>query len=461
MTTTNFWDYEVWSFMLIIGILLSSLLLANIMKQKIKFLKKTLIPSSVLGGIIILVLVSIYRLITKETFFNLPIFQGHGISVLETITYHCLGIGFIAMALRDTKQKFNKKRSKEIFDSGVTTVATYLIQGIFGLAVTVVVALVSQKIFAAAGLILPFGYGQGTGQALNYGKIYEGDYGFTGGANFGLTVAALGFLSASIGGVFCLNRLKKKGKIKVADADANEPIEPDNSSYPSNSSLDKFTFQVAIVIGIYVLSYFVMALLGKIEFLRSIVFGFNFLIGTFIAILFKVVFNKMKKAKIVKRDYVSNYLMNRLGGFVFDLMIVAGIAAIQLELLKDYWFVLTILGVGGAVITYIYVMFISKKLFPKYQYHQFMAMYGMLTGTASTGIILLREIDPTLENPASENLVYQNLPAILFGFPMLLLATFAPKNMTATLITLGLMIIFFIVLNILLFWKFIFKKKST
>lgn len=44
-------------------------------------------------------------------------------------------------------------------------------------------------------------------------------------------------------------------------------------------------------------------------------------------------------------------------------------------------------------------------------------MYGMLTGTASTGIILLREIDKDFKTPAADNLVYQNSPAIVFGFP--------------------------------------------
>ena len=53
-----------------------------------------------------------------------------------------------------------------------------------------------------------------SGQAMNYGNIYETEYGFIGGKSFGLTIAALGFLSASIGGVIHLNILKRKGKIK-------------------------------------------------------------------------------------------------------------------------------------------------------------------------------------------------------------------------------------------------------
>ena len=84
-------------------------------------------------------------------------------------------------------------------------------------------------------------------------------------------------------------------------------------------------------------------------------------------------------------------------------------------------------------------------------------MYGMLTGTASTGTILLREIDGEFKTPAADNMVYQNFPAIVFGFPMMLLATMAPVKPLMTLI---ILIAFFAVMNIILFRSIIFKKKS-
>ena len=86
-----------------------------------------------------------------------------------------------------------------------------------------------------------------------------------------------------------------------------------------------------------------------------------------------------------------------------------------------------------------------------------MAMYGMLTGTASTGIILLREIDEEFKTPVADNLVYQNFPAIVFGFPMMLLATLAPKKPILTFI---ILVAFFAVMNVILFRKQIFRKKG-
>jgi ESS family glutamate:Na+ symporter len=148
--------------------------------------------------------------------------------------------------------------------------------------------------------------------------------------------------------------------------------------------------------------------------------------------------------------------MTRASNFFFDIMVVAGIAVIRLDILKDYWGVLLILGVIGAIITYAYNRIVAKTLFTDYMEEQFLAMYGMLTGTASTGIILLREIDGDFRTPASDNLVYQNFPAIAFGFPMMFLATLAPVKPILTMI---IFVVFFTVMNIILFRKQIFRKR--
>ena len=118
---------------------------------------------------------------------------------------------------------------------------------------------------------------------------------------------------------------------------------------------------------------------------------------------------------------------------------------------------MVILGVAGLGVTYVYNRFVAKKLFPEYHQEQFLAMYGMLTGTASTGIILLREIDGEFKTPASDNMVYQNLPVIVFGFPMMLLATLAPKE---PMLTFVILVLFFVAMNILLFRSKIFKRRK-
>ena len=190
--------------------------------------------------------------------------------------------------------------------------------------------------------------------------------------------------------------------------------------------------------------------------MKAVIYGFNFLLGVLAASLVKLALRLLKKAGVVKRDYVNSFLMTRVSNFCFDLMVVAGIAANRLGVLENYWGVILILGVLGAVLTYYYNLFVAKKLFPEYEQEQFLMMYGMLTGTASTGTILLREIDPDFRTPAADNMVYQNFPAIGFGFPMMLLATLAPKR---PVLTLGILALFFLVMNLILFRRSIFKRR--
>ena len=56
----NFWDYNVWGGVFLITVLLMSLLVANILKKSISFLKASLIPTSVLGGGILIIVAGIY-----------------------------------------------------------------------------------------------------------------------------------------------------------------------------------------------------------------------------------------------------------------------------------------------------------------------------------------------------------------------------------------------------------------
>ncbi len=456
----SFWDYNVWSSILIFAVLLGSLLVGNVLKKGIPGLQNSLIPTSVLGGTVLIVVAAVYKAITGNVMFDIPLFGGNGTANLEVITYHTLALGFIASTFKSSDAKLTKKRTVEIFNTGVTTVSTYLLQAIFGLGITMIVALLVSGFFPAAGVLLPFGYGQGTGQAMNYGNIYEAQYGFAGGKSFGLAVAALGFLSAAFGGVIHLNIMRRKGKICAGgqkDKLNAEQIESENE-IPMQESMDKMTVQIALIFMAYVVAYLLMYLLGLLlPGMKATVYGFNFLLGVLSATLIKAIMNFLRKASVIKREYTNNFLLTRASNFFFDIMVVAGIAAIRLDAVEGYWGVLLLLGVVGLVITYAYNRIVAKTLFPDYPEEQFLAMYGMLTGTASTGIILLREVDGDFKTPAADNLVYQNFPAIAFGFPMMLLAALAPEK---PLLTFGIFVVFFAVMNVILFRRQIFCKKK-
>lgn len=474
MTTgMNFWDADVWSFLIATTILLAGMIAANSLRNIIKPLRTLMIPSSVLGGFIVLFVGFIYKQITGN-----PMIPQR---TLEFLTYHGLGLGFVALSLRkiDKKREGQGHTKSGGFDSGVTIVATYLLQAVLGLVISIGLYFAMGS-FSASGLLLPMGYGQGPGQAYTWGRTYENLFGFFNGTSFGLTIAAMGFVSASIGGVFYLNILKKRGKFSgdigdyVQDDDLSAQIITGKNEIPLSESMDKFTVQVALVFISYFFTFLFMkgvnviidtGVLGDfgVNTIRPLIWGFNFIFGTLFAMLLKGLISFLKSKKIIHREYTNNFMQNRISGFMFDLMVVASIAAIDLSafLHREFVIQLILISLLGAILTYVYLKYLCKRVFFGYEDESFLALYGMLTGTASTGIILLREKDPKFATQAADNLVLSQPWAILFGAPMLLMLSFAPQSVSNSLITMGALSVLFVIMNLICFRKSIFKKSKT
>ncbi len=470
MGGVSFWDMSVWFFIIELGVLFGAMLLANLLRRTIVPLRKSLIPSSVIGGFILLIANFLYTKITGYALFEKL--------TMELFTYHCLGLGFIALSLKSTDRKNSSSSGADIFNTGVTVVATYLVQALAGLALTFGLSYVIGN-WNNAGLLLPMGFGQGPGQAYNWGHVYETATAypaFENGASFGLTVAAMGFVAASIGGVIYLQIMKKQGRIRSElfedQTDSISAIEVcEKGEIPLTESLDKLTVQCGLVFLTYILTFGLMYLISIgcdalggffVGTVKPLVWGFNFLFGSLMAMIVKSVIRFLKLKGIMKREYRNPFMLSRISGTMFDLMVVASIAAINLSAFRRKEFVLPliILTALGGFITFFYLKGISRKLYPTYRDEAFISLYGMLTGTASTGVILLREIDPNFETPASDNLIYQQLWAILFGFPMLLLLGLSPKSLSMTVLTLVLLAVLFVAMNVILFRKSIFKGKK-
>ena len=464
----NFWDDEIWSIIVTLSLLFGGMLLANLLRRKIRFLRRSLLPSAVLGGFLVLIFDTVYQKIAGHSIFSLL--------TLEALTYHGLGLGFIALAWRHLDGVKGKKARKDVFNTSTVTVGGYLLQAVVGLLITLCLSYLLDS-FAAGGLLLPMGYGQGPGQAFNWGTNYQNLYGFTHGASFGLTVAAMGFISASIGGVYYLNKLRLAGdpRAMTENAESVEDLSAEKitgkDEIPISESMDKLTVQFGLVFLTYLAAYGSMWLLYRyllepaggffMNTINPLIWGFNFLVGTAWAILFKSILDRFRAKGIMKREYTNNFMLNRISGLMFDLMVVASIAAIDLSAFRyrEFWVPLLLMCVAGGFATYFYIKWICSRLFPDYSDEMMLAMYGMLTGTASTGIILLREIDPLFKTPTSHNLIYQNLWSIVLGAPMLLLMGVAARSRTMTWLCLGICSVLFLLILLLQFRDRFFRKK--
>lgn len=465
MEAIRLWDTNIWSFIVSMALLFGAMMLANMLRRSIPFLRRSLIPSSVIAGFLVLAAAGLWRLLTKT-----PMFDA---ATLEALTYHGLGLGIVAMTLQSQEKVKGKEARRDIFNTSLTTVSTYLIQAVAGLALTIVLSYLIGS-WAQSGVLLPMGFGQGPGQAFNWGNTFMTENGFENGASFGLSVAAMGFLAASIGGVIYLNVAAKKGLKRDENADEKEKLDlavfTTRDEIPLSESLDKLTVQFALVFVCYGVAYGLMVALSLlldalggffVNTVKPLLWGFNFLMGMMVASIVKFILKRSRKKGIIHREYTSNFLLTRISGLMFDIMVVASIAAIDLSAFTHPEFIVPLLtiSIAGTLLTFFYVRFVSKKLFPTYRHAEFLVMYGMLTGTASTGLILLREIDPLYETPAAHNMIYQNLYSIIFGAPMLLMLGVVAQSMQMAYVTLGVLVFMLVAMVLLLFRSFLFKKR--
>lgn len=465
MNDASSWDFSlanydaVWLFMSQLGLLLIFLMLGNILRRKIPLFRNCLIPSALLGGTLLLTV----NMTAKQ--FGIALVDNR---LMQVITYHCLAIGFAAMSLKTEKSTHKTNRS-QVLEYGALQGGTYMLQAFVGLGITLLLFLFTRYeenvVSYVCGLILPLAYGQGPGNALswdiNFTNIPAAQ--FAGNGSFGLSLASIGFVVASVFGVLYINIYKKRGTLYVRKGSIfdqfTDPTNPSGDEIPDSESVDKFTLQVGFVALAYALSYGFMCLLAALsDFTNSIAWGFNFLWASIGAMLIKVIVKQLRKHSLMNREYINNYQMDRISGLSFDLMIVAGVTAIEINDIKNYILPIIILSLVGTAITYVYIRLVAKECFKGFEHEFFLMSFGTMTGTASNGVILMKQIDPGMRTPTSSLYILSNFPAMVMIAPLLLFLGFAGQSLNNAVIAFATFFVLWLVYTIYLFRRKIFKK---
>ena len=418
-------DWDMMNYFILIGVLL---FVGKIVKEKLPFLNKVIIPTALIAGFI--------GLILSEGFLGLIPYERGG--VLKDIVYHSLAIGFIALSLkRDTN-----KTTKKIWSTGMIIVIIYLLQAIIGAGVVV---LFFKDIFLGAGLLLPLGFGQGPGLATSIGAGYADGVGvLIDGAALGATIASIGFLVGGVIGVIALNFLSRKHNLNVDKIHKENSTIKETFEFESIKELrvfDALTAQIAIIFVIYGAVYltlvflegFLLPMLGDLgETFAGVFHGFNFLIGILYALLFKKILVYFDSKGKNVNFMTNNYILSNISSIAFNFLIAAAVLTITIESIQRYYLFVIILAVTGSLFTFLLVKFLVKRIYDeKYQVHYFLGMFGMLTGTASTGLALLKGVDSDFTSPVAEEMVLGSGTAISMALPLFALLMFPGLAITS------------------------------
>lgn len=379
-----------------------------------------------------------------------------------------MAIGFIAIALK----KRQTRSSRSAVNTGFLIAISYAIQGIVGFGIAMILVYTFfPNLFVPFGLLLPLGFAQGPGQAYSMGSQWEA-LGFANGGTIGLTIATIGFLWAAFGGVAMLNimvRRKKSVGIPIEKPKIVERVEALVKDYEF-SDIDGMTIQVMSIGSVYLVTYlFLKYFTGWIgnfgtfgETFAQVLWGFHFVIGVIFAFSFRRGYDIIRKKK--KIEYLNSFLLQRVAGIVFDYMVAASIAAISLELIKEYIVPIFVITTVGGIVTMLYTIYFSKRIYKRAVLEHIVTFFGMHTGTISTGIALLREVDPQFESGTAEDMVIGSGLALFLGLPLMIIINipilgYKLGKPSYYLYTLGALALYFGLLYI--FWFLKVKRSNS
>lgn len=417
---TNEWHYmsSDWQYVLYLCYIFIVMFIAKLIKEKTGIFRSIIVPTSLLGGFIGLLLgPEVVGLITFEQDFY------------ATLMTHFMGIGFIGLTLAGSGQR----QGRDSVNAGIFIVANYLFQGIVGMLVLYgLVATIQPELFVGLGLMLPLAFGQGPGFASSIGGSWDEVLPFGYVQQFGLTLATTGFLVGGIIGIVLLNYYVRKYTMPVDRLRTLKGLQNKSITFTAVKEInffDTLTVQVTFIALTYALTYLVMtytimglSYLGTVgNTIASLVRGFNFLFGILLALLIKQILKFLNSRGHRALELIDHFTMMNVTSFAFSVMITSSVMAISLRAIGQYWQLLVAISLVGATATLGFILWFGRRVFRLNPEHYILGMFGMMTGTASTGLALLRGVDPNLETDVAKNLVLGSAIATPIALPMMAL----------------------------------------
>ncbi|WP_158905463.1 sodium:glutamate symporter [Rectinema subterraneum] len=422
-----------WKFVIDAGLISIALVFATFLRSKITFLQKYLVPNALTAGFLLL---PIYNYLLP------PI--GYATNRLGDLVYHLLNISFISMSLRSSPPKIKGSRSNGgVLGMSAVILFGYASQAILGLLLTLFFL---PKIHPAFGLHLPLGFALGPGQAYAIGKGWE-SMGFEGGASVGLTFAAIGYLWACFGGMLLIHKGIRKGWMKsdqltamsdkamltgIIPREAEKPIGAQLTT--DSEAIDSFSYHAALVVFVYFLSFLflkgltlVLGFAGKAGMeLATNLWGINFIFSAIIAIIVRKIIDALKLGYVLDDNSLT-----RISGMAVDYMVAGALAAISLVFVGKYWFPIVLMSTLCGFMVYYTLPWVCSRIFRDFRFERMLMLYGVSTGTLSTGLALLRVMDPEFKTKVSSDYMLSAGLTFVLALPFILAINLPAKAYTS------------------------------
>ena len=398
------------------------LVLGTVLRAKISIFQRFIIPASVIGGIIGLIM-------GRNVLGIIPIsdFYSQLANVGIDVVFAGLFIGRAIPGFRELGKT-----------TGAQTAFAYFNcfgQIAIGLAVVILFGAIGTQLNPMFGLQLIVGFqggvGVGTAIAPMVGKL---GWSATKAAAIGETCGVIGLVLSVMIGVVIVNigtarnfTVKKfqEGEHHVDSVtflpdEERKSIGKEITSPEAGSSL-VFNFGImglAILCG-HLIHFGIVTAAPPLEFLPKFPFA---LIGGLI------VQSIMQRSRL--DSYIDKGTVDSISGFALDTLIIASLMAIDLSVVATYALPLTVMIISGLVFNFLQVKWMGPRILPGAWFEKSVCEFAQSTGSTPQAMLLLRMMDPRLNTGAAEAFALKMFffSPVMFPITMILMPFIVSKG---------------------------------
>lgn len=387
------------------------LFLGKLLRVLIPVLQRCYLPSSVIGGMVGLVILQCCPQIFPEgcieAIGKLPGF-------MINIVFATLFLGVVTPPVKKVVQVafpqlcFGQMLAWGQYVIGFAAVG-FLLMPVFG-------------VNPGFGNLLEIGFQGGHGTVSGMSESFT-NFGWEDGIALGYTVATAGMLLAVIVGIVLVNWAGRRGYVKnIRNFHEQSKLQKKgiygHEERPSAGwqtvycdSIDSLAWHIALV-GIAILAGFGMQ--KGIQALEVYCFptAQTRLFTGFPLFPFCMIGGLLlqKMAQSIKVNHMIDHgQMQRISGAALDFLVVAAMATIKLSVVVENWQALLIIILLGAALSVCMVIFVAPRIFRESWFECSIAEFGQSLGVTATGLLLLRATDPEGKTCATQAFGYKQL----------------------------------------------------
>ncbi|MFC7404622.1 sodium/glutamate symporter [Georgenia alba] len=395
-------EFSPWSLLVDAGLIGVLLVVGTLVRATVRPIQALMIPASVIAGVLGLAL-------GPNGLGWLPFSDQVGTysSVLIVVVFACLAL---------TDDFDLRKIGRSIAGFAGYGVLMYAAQVAVG---TLLGLLLLGPLFGTPdgfGLLLFAGWAGGFGSAAAMGTVFA-DAGWAEAQSLAFTSATVGLLIGIVGGIVQskigaargfaqefagVTSIPRDMRTGVLAADSGRPAIGTHTF--SAGSIESLSFQGAVVLAISAGAYGVNELL--VQVLPDVafpLFSIAFLIGLALRALLSVTNT---------RRLVDGESLRSISGTATDVLVVCGIASIVPSLVAGHWLALVILFAVGLALCLALGIGLAPRMVGENWFEKQIFTWGWATGSVSTGIALLRIVDPRMRSRTLEDFAIAYLPVL-------------------------------------------------